>query len=67
MLAHSAPAMNYYGPDLSYYGSRDDGPFYEQQQPQQRTERESPLAEPAAGSSAASYSGGYKDESDAAG
>ena len=67
MLAHSSLAMNYYSSDLSYYGSRDDGTFYDQQQPQQRVERDSPLTEPAAGSSAAPYPGGYKDEADTAG
>ena len=67
MLAHSPLAMNYYSSDLSYYAARNDESFYDQQQPQQRTERESPLAEPASGPSAASYTGGYKDEPDTPG
>lgn len=66
MLAGSLLAMNYYNADL-YYGGRDDGSYYDQQQGQGRVDSHTSLAEPEAGSSAATYAGGLKDDSDVAG
>ncbi|TFY69659.1 hypothetical protein EVJ58_g313 [Rhodofomes roseus] len=57
--------MNYYNADL-YYGGRDDGSYYDQQQGQGRVDRDTSLAESEAGSSVATYAGGLKDDSDVA-
>ncbi|KZT68500.1 hypothetical protein DAEQUDRAFT_711826 [Daedalea quercina L-15889] len=57
--------MTYYNADL-YYGTRDDGSYYDQQQGQGRVDRDSSLGESGAGSTTAAYPGGYKDDPDVA-